>query len=64
HLHLAESSHPEWRARLAFRNLLRAEPGIAAAYQQLEQRLAERYCHHREAYTQAKTAFVRDALAW
>lgn len=63
HLHLVEPSHPEWAARLAFRDLLRADAQIAAAYQRLKERLAVRYRHDREAYTEAKAEFVQQVLA-
>lgn len=62
HLHLVEHGGAEWRRRLAFRDALRADAGLAADYEQLKRRLAATHGHDREAYTSAKAAFVRDVL--
>jgi GrpB-like predicted nucleotidyltransferase (UPF0157 family) len=59
HLTLIEPTHPEWAARLAFRDRLRADPEAAAEYAQLKRRLAARHADAREAYTEAKESFVR-----
>jgi GrpB-like predicted nucleotidyltransferase (UPF0157 family) len=59
HLALIEASHPEFTARLAFRDFLRANPDVAAEYEALKRRLAVEHRHDREAYTGAKAAFVR-----
>ncbi len=58
HLHLIEPGHPQFTARLAFRDALRAEPETAAAYAALKGELAARYRGDREAYTEAKSAFI------
>ncbi len=58
HLHLVDD-HEELDRRLRFRNRLRADPALAAAYEALKRSLAERYRDDREAYTDAKAAFVK-----
>ncbi len=62
HLHLIEPSHPEFAARLAFRDYLREHPDTAAEYAALKQRLAAQHREDREAYTDAKAEFVRSVL--
>ncbi len=44
--------------RLAFRDYLRAHPDEALRYESLKQRLASRHGADREAYTEAKAAYV------
>ncbi|MGH8907148.1 MAG: GrpB family protein [Egibacteraceae bacterium] len=63
HLHLVEPRHPEWAARLAFREILRKDHRAAADYQRLKEHLAARFRNDREAYTDAKTDFIRSTLA-
>lgn len=63
HLHLVEMDGRQWRERLRFRDLLRADAKIAAEYARLKQELAARHRTDREAYTQAKTQFVAAVLA-
>jgi GrpB-like predicted nucleotidyltransferase (UPF0157 family) len=58
HLHLVPFGSPQWRGTIAFRNYLRAQPGVAAEYEQLKRRLAIAYRLDREAYTQAKAPFI------
>jgi GrpB-like predicted nucleotidyltransferase (UPF0157 family) len=62
HLHLMLDSAPGWSARLTFRDALRADPALAAAYAALKQELAGRHADDREAYTDAKAEFVRNVL--
>lgn len=62
HLHLVPFGSQLWIERLAFRDYLRAHPQIASEYAQLKKRLAEQYRLDREAYTDAKTAFVNRIL--
>ena len=62
HLHLVESDHPEFRAKLAFRNRLRADAEVRVAYAALKRELAVRYRDDRDAYTDAKSAFVLRVL--
>ena len=61
HLHLADDRAVLDR-HLRFRDALRADAALAAAYGELKLRLAERHRRDREAYTDAKTKFI-DAVA-
>jgi GrpB-like predicted nucleotidyltransferase (UPF0157 family) len=63
YVHLVALGDPTWRSSLAFRDRLRAEPALAAAYAALKRELAERYAADRAAYTAGKAAFIRAALA-
>ena len=62
HLHIIPYGSSLWRARLGFRDALRADCGLAAEYAQLKLRLAEQYRYDREAYTDSKTEFVQRVL--
>jgi len=62
HLHLVPTASRRFDDELAFRDRLRAEPGLAADYAALKYRLAARFAGDREAYTNAKADFVRKAL--
>jgi GrpB-like predicted nucleotidyltransferase (UPF0157 family) len=62
-LHLTEPGSDLWRERLAFRDALRADPGLAAEYEALKLRLAEEYRGDGVAYTDGKRAFVARVLA-
>ena len=62
HLHLVPMRSQLWRARLAFRDRLRASPEIAAEYAALKRRLAEEFRDDREAYTRAKGPFITELL--
>lgn len=63
HLHLIPYGSWFWRARLGFRDTLRADPVLAEEYAQLKYRLAEKYREDREAYTEAKSDFVQRILS-
>lgn len=63
HLHLIPVGAPLWRERLLFRDYLRAHSDAAAAYAELKFRLAEQHRDDREAYTEAKTEFIKRILA-
>jgi GrpB-like predicted nucleotidyltransferase (UPF0157 family) len=63
HLYVCAAHSPELRRHLAFRDRLRANPELAAAYGALKQRLAAEYGADRDGYTQAKTSFIEAALA-
>lgn len=62
HLHLVPVGSQRYRNELAFRDRLRADPGLAEDYVALKRQLAERHRDDREAYTDAKGAFIRAAL--
>lgn len=46
-----------------FRNYLNAHPAVAKEYEQLKLKLWKEYEHNRDAYTEAKTDFVRKYTA-
>jgi GrpB-like predicted nucleotidyltransferase (UPF0157 family)/GNAT superfamily N-acetyltransferase len=60
--HLHVRTPDDLAAELAFRDALRADPERAARYAALKRELADTHRHDREAYTEGKTAFVRDTL--
>lgn len=57
HVHVTEPQGEMWQ-RLAFRDYLRAHPEEAATYERLKRRLAAEHPTDREAYTEAKSAYV------
>jgi GrpB-like predicted nucleotidyltransferase (UPF0157 family) len=48
--------------RLAFRDYLRAHPEEAGTYERLKRRLAMEYRQDREAYTDAKSAYIESVM--
>jgi GrpB-like predicted nucleotidyltransferase (UPF0157 family) len=62
HLHLVPFGSRLWADRLAFRDRLRADPPLARAYGGLKEGLAARHRFDREAYTEAKGAFIERVL--
>ncbi len=62
HLHLVPAGSRRYVEELAFRDLLRTEPKVAGAYAALKRELAQRFRDDREAYTDAKAGFIREAL--
>jgi GrpB-like predicted nucleotidyltransferase (UPF0157 family) len=58
HLHLVDDPR-ELKRRLHFRDCLRDDPIIAGEYVTLKRALAERYQDDRDAYTEAKSKFVK-----
>lgn len=62
HLHLMDPAS-KWRDRLAFRDALRADPGRRDSYARLKRELARTHAADREAYTRAKSDFVRHTIA-
>lgn len=63
HLHLVPFDSSLWRDRLAFRDRLRSDANIRVEYEKLKLALANRHGQDREAYTEAKTAFIRSVLS-
>jgi GrpB-like predicted nucleotidyltransferase (UPF0157 family) len=63
HLHLAPVSGRRYRNELDLRDRLRANPDLAQRYADLKRSLVRRFEHDREGYTQAKSAFIGEALA-
>lgn len=63
HIHACGSGSAWERRHLAFRDALRADPGLAADYEQLKRRLAAEHPHDIMSYVDGKTAFVREIEA-
>jgi GrpB-like predicted nucleotidyltransferase (UPF0157 family) len=63
HLHIIPFRSALWHERLVFRDALRSDVALALEYQRLKLELAERHRHDREAYTEAKTAFITGVLS-
>jgi GrpB-like predicted nucleotidyltransferase (UPF0157 family) len=61
HVHVTEPQGEMWQ-RLAFRDYLRAHPEEARAYQRLKTRLAAEHPTDREAYTDAKSAYIESVM--
>jgi GrpB-like predicted nucleotidyltransferase (UPF0157 family) len=62
-LYLTEVGTDLWNERLAFRDALRADPALAAGYQDLKLSLAREHGPDTRAYTVAKRPFVARVLA-
>ncbi len=62
HLHVVVHGATPWNDHLGFRDVLRKSSDIAARYAALKSTLAHQYVNDREAYTEAKAAFVRSVL--
>lgn len=62
HLHLVPTDSPRFQDELAFRDKLRASPGVAEEYTALKGDLVARFRSDREAYTAAKTEFISRVL--
>lgn len=63
HLHLVPEGSARFLDELAFRDLLRGDPGAATDYGALKGRLAREFEHDRERYTEAKAGFIARALS-
>ena len=63
HLYVCILDSAEYRRHLLFRDYLRAQPDVTAAYAALKRQLAARYRMQRDAYTEAKEPFVRAAMS-
>jgi GrpB-like predicted nucleotidyltransferase (UPF0157 family) len=61
-LHLTEPDSDLWRERIAFRDALRADAGLAAEYQALKHLLAARHPEDAAAYTAGKRELVARVL--
>jgi GrpB-like predicted nucleotidyltransferase (UPF0157 family) len=57
-LHAVEHGGYHWTRNLRFRDALRADPGLAAAYEAMKVDLATRFADSRAEYTAAKKAFI------
>src|SRR5258708_33570356 len=58
HLHVIECDHPHAQALLAFRDILRADPGLRRDYAQLKMHLARQHGGNRHAYSNPKGGVV------
>ena len=63
HLHLVSIGSQHWVDSLRFRDALRRDDQLARAYAQLKERLAAQLGGDRDAYGDAKTAFITTALS-
>jgi GrpB-like predicted nucleotidyltransferase (UPF0157 family) len=61
HVHVTELDGEMWR-RLTFRDYLRTHPAEARNYEQLKRRLATEHPTDREAYTDAKSAYIETVM--
>jgi GrpB-like predicted nucleotidyltransferase (UPF0157 family) len=61
HVHVTEPDGEMWQ-RLAFRDYLRVHPKEADAYARLKRHLATEHRTDREAYTDAKAAFIETVM--
>jgi GrpB-like predicted nucleotidyltransferase (UPF0157 family) len=68
HIHVFQAGHPEIARHLDYRDYLQAHPDEAQAYSTLKEELACKFPHDIDAYTNGKTAFIKDieqkAHAW
>lgn len=62
HLQVIEGEDPHARALLAFRDALRAGAGLRREYASLKETLSARHPGNRNAYTNAKGAFIERVL--
>jgi GrpB-like predicted nucleotidyltransferase (UPF0157 family) len=62
HLHVVVHGSAAWRQRLKFRDLLRGDATLAARYAGLKAELAATHIRDREAYTEAKAAFILERV--
>ncbi|GII39050.1 hypothetical protein Pph01_40530 [Planotetraspora phitsanulokensis] len=62
HLYVCATGNRELARHLVFRDLLRADPMTARAYAALKADLAARFRSDRRGYSEAKTAFIEQAL--
>jgi len=62
HVHAVRADSSFHAEHLRFRDALRADPALAAEYGALKRRLAVRHHPDREAYTDAKSAFIHSVV--
>jgi len=61
-VHMFETGHIEIERHLVFRNALRADEGLRAAYQNLKEELAERFPNDVDSYAKSKSDFIEKNL--
>jgi GrpB-like predicted nucleotidyltransferase (UPF0157 family) len=63
HIHMGTKDHNELGDMLLFRDYLKSNISVADEYSKLKKNLASLHKHDREAYTKAKTTFIKKILA-
>ena len=63
HLHMYPYGHPETVRLLLFRDYLRANPNAVQKYAELKRALADKFRDDREAYTEAKSTYIKSIEA-
>ncbi|PYQ62473.1 MAG: GrpB family protein [Acidobacteria bacterium] len=63
HLYLCAAASREYERHVRFRDFLRRHPAAAQAYSDLKREAARRFRDDRQAYGDAKSAFIEDVLA-
>lgn len=63
HLHVMTQASARWAEQLTFRDALRSDTRLAQSYAELKITLATQHADDREAYSAAKTDFIRAVLA-
>ena len=59
HIHAFKEGHPEITRYLNFRDYLRSNPLVREAYEQLKNRLAQKFLYDAPSYTAGKSEFIR-----
>lgn len=62
HLHVMTLECPRWRKQVIFRDALRADEKLVERYAALKRTLAAQHADDREAYSAAKSDFIRAVL--
>ena len=62
HLYVLSAGARELRRHLAFREALLADRTIRDAYSELKKNLSRQFPHDRKAYTEAKSAFIKNII--
>ncbi len=62
HLHLVDDTTNHWQRWITFRDLLRGDPKLCQAYQQLKGELARKYRFDRATYSDSKSDFINAAI--
>ena len=63
HLYVVPEASAELQRHVAFRDALRADPTLRAKYGALKKRLAALHRDNRDAYSEAKSAFIAEHLS-
>jgi len=63
YLHITTQDSSVWKNALAFRDFLRTHPNELRRYEEIKQKLAERYPDNRMMYTAGKRDYVQEVLS-